>query len=63
VPRISKTETLNLRIDPKLKEAAMRAAEADRRSLTAYIEKLIEDDLRMRDAKTPSPRKRGVTGL
>jgi hypothetical protein len=48
MPRISKTETLNLRIDPALKEAAAQAAAADRRSLTAYIEKLIEDDIRSR---------------
>jgi hypothetical protein len=57
MPRTSKTETLNLRIDPALKEAAARAAAADRRSITAYIEKLIEDDLQARKA-APAPRKR-----
>jgi predicted HicB family RNase H-like nuclease len=51
--RASKTETLNLRIDAELKQAAMRAAEADRRSLTTYIEKLIEDDLEARAAVAP----------
>src|SRR5260370_28892387 len=54
MPRISKTVMLNLRIDPELKASAQRAAEADRRSLTAYIEKLIEDDLRARE---PAPRR------
>lgn len=38
-----KTATLNLRIDPDLKEAAMRAAAAERRSITSLIEKLIAD--------------------
>jgi hypothetical protein len=61
MPRISKTETLNLRIEPALKDAAMRAAEADRRSLTAYIEKLIEDDLQARGTKA-SPRRPGKKG-
>ena len=46
----TKSATLNLRIDPKIKEAAERAAAADRRSLTAYVEKLIEDDLEARKA-------------
>jgi hypothetical protein len=52
--RASKTETLNLRIDPELKQAAMRAAEDDRRSLTTYIEKLIEDDL---EARATAPKR------
>jgi hypothetical protein len=41
-----KSATLNLRIDPKLKEAAERAASDDRRSLTTLIEKLLADYLR-----------------
>ena len=49
MPRTGKTETLNLRIDPELKAAAERAAAADRRSLTTYIEKLIEDDVARRE--------------
>lgn len=48
--KISKTVMVNLRIDPELKASAQRAAEADRRSFTAYIEKLIEDDLRARES-------------
>jgi len=46
-----------MRIDPALKEAAMRMAQADRRSLTAYIEKLIEDDMKARGMKMPTPDK------
>jgi predicted HicB family RNase H-like nuclease len=34
---------INLRIDPDLKEAAERAALADRRSLSALIKKLLEN--------------------
>jgi len=45
MPRI-KSATLNLRIDPKLKEAAERAAADDRRSLTTLVEKLLADYLR-----------------
>jgi len=40
MPR-TKTSTLNLRIEPKLKAAAEKAASADRRSLTSLIEKLL----------------------
>ena len=45
-----KSKTLNLRIDPALKDAAEKAAVEERRTLTNYIEKLIEDDLRARAA-------------
>jgi hypothetical protein len=44
-----KTAQVNLRLEPSLKAAAEQAAKADRRSLTSYIEKLIEDDLREKD--------------
>jgi predicted HicB family RNase H-like nuclease len=44
----TKTATINLRFDDEMKALAMRAAAADRRSLTAYIEKLIEDDIAKR---------------
>ena len=40
-----------------MKTAAERAAAADRRTLTSYIEKLIDDDLAARKA-VPAPRKR-----
>ncbi len=41
----NKTATINLRVDAEVKAMAERAAAADRRSLTSYIEKLIEDDV------------------
>lgn len=41
-----KTSTLNLRIDPVLKAAAEKAAEADNRSVTSLIEKLLVDHCR-----------------
>lgn len=41
-----KTATLNLRISPSIKEAAERAADADQRSLTSLVEKLLTDHLR-----------------
>jgi predicted HicB family RNase H-like nuclease len=48
-----KSATLSLRIDNELKAAAELAAAADRRSLTARIERLIEKDLRERTAAMP----------
>jgi hypothetical protein len=39
-----------------LKKAAEKAAAEERRSLTSYIEKLIDDDLRAREA---APKRRG----
>ncbi len=47
MPR-TKTATLNLRIEPELKEAAERAATDDRRSVTSLIEKLLAEYLRER---------------
>jgi hypothetical protein len=41
-----KTATLNLRIDPPLKEAAEKAAADDRRSLTSLVEKLLTEHLK-----------------
>jgi len=51
--RAQKTATLNLRIDPALKEAAEKAAAEDRRSLTSLIEKLLDDWLRSRSSSPP----------
>lgn len=45
MPR-TKTATLNLRVDPEIKDAAEKAAADDRRSLTSLIEKLLTDHLR-----------------
>lgn len=42
----TKTQTLNLRMEPSLKEAAELAARDDQRSLTSLIEKLLVDHLR-----------------
>jgi hypothetical protein len=53
VPEELKTAQVNLRLKPAMKAAAEKAAAADRRSLTSYIEKLIADDL---DAKRASKR-------
>jgi hypothetical protein len=41
-----KTATLNLRIDPALKEAAEKAAADDHRSLTSLMEKLLIEHLK-----------------
>ncbi|MCP5357569.1 MAG: hypothetical protein H7A06_05465 [Pseudomonadales bacterium] len=38
---VSKTATLNLRIDPRIKEAARIAAQRDHRSIANLIEVLI----------------------
>lgn len=40
-----KTAQVNLRLLPEMKEAAEKAAVADRRSLTSLIEKLLGDYL------------------
>jgi hypothetical protein len=45
MPR-TKSATLNLRIEPAIKEAAEKAAEDDRRSVTSLVEKLLVDYLR-----------------
>lgn len=45
MPR-TKSATLNLRIEPVIKEAAEKAAADDRRSLTSLVEKLLVDHLR-----------------
>ena len=45
-----KTAQVNLRLEPALKEAAEKAAEVDRRSLTSLVEKLLVDHLRTRSA-------------
>lgn len=44
----TKTAILSLRIEPSIKEAAERIAAEDRRSLTAYVEKLMIDDIKKR---------------
>ena len=44
----TKTAQVNLRLQPSLKAAAEKAAEADHRSLTSLIEKLLSDYLKRR---------------
>jgi len=39
---VSKTKVLNLRIDPALKKKAKRLADADSRSLSNWVTRLIE---------------------
>jgi predicted HicB family RNase H-like nuclease len=41
-----KTGLLNLRIDPELKELALKAAKDDACTLTSLIEKLLRDHLK-----------------
>lgn len=41
-----RTDIINFRISPDLKEAAKKAAAADGRTISNYIEKLIKDDLK-----------------
>lgn len=41
-----KSKTLNLRIEPRLKDAAEKAAVDERRSLTSLVEVLLEEYLR-----------------
>jgi hypothetical protein len=57
MPRI-KSSTLNLRIDPKLKEAAEKCAAHDRRSLTTLVETLLELHLRQRGYLPKVPRQK-----
>jgi hypothetical protein len=38
-----KTRVVNLRISPKLKEAAQKAAELDQRTLSGLIERLLTE--------------------
>lgn len=40
-----KTKILNLRIDPELKKAAKRLAEADDRSLSNWVTRLIQREV------------------
>ena len=48
MPAAKKTAAINMRVEPRFKALAEKAAEAERRSLTSYVEKLIADDLRKR---------------
>jgi hypothetical protein len=41
-----KTAEINIRTDPKLKEAARKAAELDQRTLSSLIERLLTEHCR-----------------
>ncbi len=47
-----KTAQVNLRIDPKLKAAAEKAAADEHRSLTSLIEKLLIGHIKKQQAKS-----------
>jgi hypothetical protein len=50
-----KTAQVNLRLEPKLKAAAEKAAAKDHRSLTSLVEKLLTDHLK-KSKSPPRPR-------
>lgn len=57
-----KADTLNLRIDPMLKEAANQCAADDRRSLTSLVENLLADHLTQKGyLKDPKKKAKNVT--
>lgn len=42
---MARTASIGIRVEPEIKEAAERAARADRRTLAAWIEKLVVERL------------------
>jgi hypothetical protein len=44
-PANAKSANLALRVPPLIKEALAKAAEADRRTVSSYVEKVLADDL------------------
>ena len=46
---MSKTKVLNIRIDPELKKKAKKLAEADGRSLSNWVTKLISTTVKEAD--------------
>jgi len=48
---MSKTKLLNIRIDPELKKKAKKLAEADGRSLSNWVTKLISSRVREAERK------------
>jgi predicted HicB family RNase H-like nuclease len=52
---MSKTKLLNIRIDPELKKKAKRLAEADGRSLSNWVTKLIST--RVKEAESAASQK------
>ena len=52
-PGMSKTKVLNIRIDPELKKKAKRLAEADGRSLSNWVTKLISSKVKEAEGRQP----------
>lgn len=48
---MSKTAPFSMRLSPELKAKLQRLADADRRSLTNYIEVLLEDHANAKDVR------------
>jgi hypothetical protein len=42
---LARTASLGIRVEPAVKQALESAAKSDRRTVAAYVEKLIVDDL------------------
>jgi predicted HicB family RNase H-like nuclease len=56
VPRpMSRIAQLNLRVRPGLKATLAKLAEQDRRTLSAYVEKVLEDYVTMLKRRKPKP--------
>lgn len=49
---MSKTKVLNLRIDPDLKKAAKKLADADGRSLSNWVTRLIQREVEGKSGKS-----------
>jgi predicted HicB family RNase H-like nuclease len=50
---MSKTKLLNIRIDPELKKRAKKLAEADGRSLSNWVTKLIASTVEQAEREPP----------
>ncbi len=50
---MARTASIGIRVEPALKEAAEKKAKEDRRTLAAYIEKILVEDLEKSGHLTP----------
>jgi predicted HicB family RNase H-like nuclease len=46
---MEKTESINLRVDPRLKEQLVKAAKQEQRSVSNYVVKVLSDKLKQSD--------------
>jgi hypothetical protein len=53
IAHMTKTAALSLRIEPELKTALERLAEADRRSLASYVELALQDHVERQKRTKP----------